>query len=71
MKFEEDIQKCYELLEKATEHNPIHGETLLETSGLDNLSGLMLRVRNAMKKQGIAKKVSKKKYMGKTAYYLK
>ena len=69
--FEDNLQKCYELLDSATSHNPVLGDTLLEMAGADNLSGLMLRLRNAMKKQNITKKVSKKKYIGKTAYYLK
>lgn len=60
----EALDQCYILLKGGTKHNPIIGSDLEKIYG-GPLSGLILKL-----KKYIPEKISKKKYMGKTAYYL-
>ena len=67
----DDIKLCYKMLEAGTQHNPVIGENFLKHANTDNLSGLMIRIRNYHKKLKTDKTIAKKRFLGKTAYYLK
>ena len=64
VQLEKNLDECYTLLKQATKHNPVVGAALAKQSGMA-LSSLISKLNKR-----IPEKILKKKFMGKTSYYL-
>lgn len=65
------ITRCYRILHNSAKKNAtVPAQRLLEISQTDNLSGLMTRIRNYIKKRGAHYKIKKRKVKGQTHYTL-
>jgi hypothetical protein len=65
------IIRCYKALYDSTKNNTtISASELIKISETDNLSGLIIRLNNYIKKRGTHYKIKKKRIKGQTHYTL-
>lgn len=68
--WEDKIRSCVEVMKEADSDNPVSSDKLLEITGADKLTGLILRIKNYVKKNEGEYEIEKIRKHGKNSYYL-